>query len=333
MKHQHAALFLLSVSLVMPSWLFAQSPATYFPDKQGAYSFYNNTGSHGGEYVAFGDQVKTLADYFHQNIPVMKANTGFDLKAVLFGMWNGPYTKRAGNYGVRGELRFDFQLFLKENGKAGKWTVEPPAWAFYINNTEAGHGGNLKEGNEGSLLPELFTVFPLVKEIAPGVRYYDCEPRTCGSLVVFNPDRPSFWIPVTVREVVEAKLASYKADKDNKMLYDFIKPLVDNMSEDELKAPAYFGSEDAILKVNGKGEGLQLMRFNPEYWDRALPPSAVQLITMVYSEYGYGNQNQEDQETAEREFIHNNGHPDYSQVVRNSLPIKDLSRLIARTRK
>ena len=115
----------------------------------------------------------------------------------------------------------------------------------------------LNEGKEGSLLAELFPVFPLVKEIAPGVRYYDCEARTCGNIVVFNPERPEYWLPVTVREVVQAKLKLYKDDQG---LFDFVKTLVDKMSEVELNSPAFNQSDDGILKVNGKGEGLRLDR-------------------------------------------------------------------------
>ncbi len=323
---------LLSI-LCMPhlqSTLSAQSQ--YLTEKKGVYSFKNNSGLKDAERISLGKNVKTVSDFFRQNIPIMKANKGFDLAATLFGYWDDNYQKRSCNYGLRGELRFDFQLFLKEkNGKEEKWTVEPPLWSFDFNNTETGHGGNLKDGSEDSLLKELFLVFPLVSEITPGVRYYDCPARTCGSLVVFNPARPSYWLPVTVKEVADAKLKFYKGDKNNKMLYDFIKPIIEKMSGDELKSLAYYGSEDGILNVNGKKDGLQIMRFNQNYWDRTLPPSAIQFITIGYSEYGIGNQNESDKETADTEYFKSNGHPNYSQVVRDSLPIRDLPKLIAKT--
>lgn len=310
----------------------AFSQSEYLTEEQGSYSFKNNIGSEGQEYVNFGNNVKTLADYFHQNIPVMKANKGFDLRATLFGIGGETYKNRPCNYALRGELTFDFQLFLKdENGVKKKWTVEPPHFECYINNTEAGHGGMINEGNDGSFLKELFVVFPMVKELSVGVRYYDCGPRTCGSLVVFNPDRPDYWLTVTVREVVEAKLKYYK--ETDKLIYDFIKPLVDKMSENELNAPAYNTSEDGILQVNGKGIGLQFMRFNPEYWDRSLPSSAVQFISIIYSEYGLGNFSVYDQKKDEAEYLKNNGHPNYSDFVKNELTIKELPGLIQKSKK
>lgn len=308
------------------------SQEVYLTEKPGSYSFRNNTASEGHEYVKFGTNVKTLADYFHQNIPFMKANKGFDLSATLFGIGGETYMNRPCNYGLRGELTFNFELFLKnESGVERKWTVEPPHFEFYINDTEAGHGGMINEGDEGSFLKELFLVFPLVKDLSDGVRYYDCGPRTCGSLIVFNPDRPNYWLPVTVREVVEAKLKYYK--ETDRSIYDFIKPLVDKMSEDELNAPAYDSSEDGILEVNGKGIGLQMMRFNPEYWDRKLPSSAVQFISIIYNEYGQGNFSVEEQKKDEAEYLKNNGHPNYANLVKKSLTIKELPGLIQKSTK
>jgi hypothetical protein len=310
--------------------LFSQ--VVYLTEKQGSYSFRNNTASEGREYLKFGNNVKTVADYFHQNIPVMKANKGFDLSATLFGIGGETYTNQQSNYGLRGELTFDFQLFLKEEkGVEKKWTVEPPHFEFYINDTEAGHGGMLNEGNEGSFLKKLFLVFPMVKELSAGVRYYDCAPRTCGSLVVFNPDRPNYWLTVTVREVVDAKLKYYK--ETDKSVYNFIKPLVDNMGEDELNAPAYNTSDDGILQVNGKGIGLQIMRFNAEYWNRNLSSSAVQFVSIIYSEYGQGNFNVDDQKKDEAEYLKNNGHPNYADLVKKMLTIKELPTLIQKSTK
>jgi hypothetical protein len=249
-------------------------------------------------------------------VPLLANPKGFDLSAVAYGIWDDEYKKNPTNYGMRAEMNFDFQLFLS-NG--GKWTVEPPHWNFDINNTESGHGGMNKEGTAGSFLNSLFTVFPFVKEIAPGVHYYDCENRTCGSLIVFNPNRPDYWIPVTVREVVKEKLVYYK--ENDKMIYDFIKPLIDKMSEEELNSPAFNLSDDAILDVNGKGEGLQYMRFNPEYWDKSFPPSAIQFMTFLYSQ-----SSTEDLE----EHFRNNGYPKYSEKLLQEIDWGKLAGMIER---
>ena len=126
-----------------------------------------------------------------------------------------------------------------------------------------------------SELNDLFLVFPFEKELAPGVKLFGD-----GNLIIYNPDRPSFWLPVTVREVVELELAFYNIREDDKQwVYPYLKTAADKLTTEELDAPAYGGSEDAILGVNGLKQGLQIMKFNKEYWDRSPPPSAVQLIT------------------------------------------------------
>jgi hypothetical protein len=301
------------------------SQTIFFNEKQGTYSYKNNINSSDIEFITFSKNVNALADYFYSHIPVMKANKGFDLLAILSGYWDDEYKDNAWNYRLRGELNFDFQLFVKENGKEGKWTVEPPHWQVDINNTEEGHGGMLNEGTSGSLLKELFVVFPLVKEIVPGVDYYDCEARICGSLVVFNPDRPKYWLPVTVKEVVRAKL---EACKDDKFMTDFIKQQVTKMSDEELNALAFNESDNGILRVNGRGEGLQYMRFNPDYWDKTLPVSVIQFLTIRYNEFGYACFNKEEQKMADEEFLKNNSHINYSSEISKTFNFNELAKII-----
>jgi hypothetical protein len=65
-----------------------------------------------------------------------------------------------------------------------------------------------------------------------------------------------------------------------------------------------------VLKVNGKKEGLQFMRFNPAYWDRSLPNTAIQFMTFYYPQMD---------EVALNEHYKNNGHPFYSQMLVNQI--------------
>lgn len=233
------------------------------------------------EVLAFEKNVRALIAFFSNEVPFFKTPKGYDVRVLLKGQrWDASHSKwtinptKPDHYGIRADLIFLFEMFY---GDSGKWTVEPPSWSFYINETETGgHGGLLNEGNEASFLKQLFLVSTLAKEIAPGVHYYNMLTNTSGQIVIFNPDRPPYWLPVTVREVTQAKLNFYKnGSQSDKAVYDYIKPIVDAMSEEELNAPAYYGSEDAILNVNGKKQGLQIMRFNPAYWDKSLPPSAI----------------------------------------------------------
>jgi hypothetical protein len=72
---------------------------------------------------------------------------------------------------------------------------------------------------------------------------------------------------------------------------------------------------------NKQEEGGQIMRFNPEYWDRSLPPSAIQFMTL--REPGMDQAGME-------EYFKNNGHPNYGQLLVSSLKMEELAGLIMR---
>jgi hypothetical protein len=319
--------FLLLVTLLYYNLANAQSPSDFLPDKPGKWTYSNNITSTEAEYIAFSKVMASLAEWFHVNIPMLKSPKGFDLAATTYGGWDKYYRMNDCNYGLRTELDLGFQLFFSAGGK---WTIEPPHYSFGINNTETGHGSNsnypyfdeLKDDpglekaiNEASIkMNGVFMVFPFVKTLAPGVNLYDCELGGCGTVVVFNPDRPDFWLPVTVREMAEMHLQYYKLRNKiemDRLLLDQLNKEISELSEEELNAPAFSGhDEHFVLKVNGKREGLQFMRFNPAYWDRQLPNTAIQFMTFYYPQMD---------EMALAESYKNNGHPFYSQLLVNEI--------------
>lgn len=300
---------ILALCVLLSSTILSQSEDRFLPDKPGKWSVKSNLNSVPKKDKSdFESNLTTIAEWFHRNVKMLVEPKGFDMPVTFWGISDNEYKTKDYNYAYRCEMDFAFQLFIVENRKETKWTIEPPHYEIDINNTEIGHGTNFDAGE----LKDLFVVFSLIKEFAPGVRLYGD-----GNLIVFNPNQPDYWIPITVREAVNAKLSFY--NREDKFIYDFIKPLVDKMTEAELNAPAYYGSDDAILNVNGKKEGLQIMRFNKEYWNRALPKTAIQFIRMWYRspvEFDMG------------EYIKNNGHPHYGQLLMNQLPLKELGSLI-----
>jgi len=329
--------FLLLVTLLHCNLANAQSPSDYLPDKPGKWTYSNNITSTEAEYVAYSKVIASLAEWFHLNIPMLKSPKGYDLAATTYGGWDKYYSKNACNYGLRTELNFDFQLFFSEGGK---WTIEPPHYSFHINNTETGHGSNpnypyfdeLQDNpaQEKALnaaafkMNGVFPVFDFVKQIEPGVDLYreaaDAFPH---HLVIYNPERPPYWIPVTVRELAEIHLQFYKLKTKtemDRMLIAQLEKEISELSEEELNAPAFSGhDEHFVLKVNGKGEGLQLMRFNPDYWNRSLPNTAIQFLTFYYPQMD---------EAALAESYKNNGHPYYSQLLVNEIDWVKLSGIL-----
>lgn len=317
--------------MLNPIWCVAQKSAEFLLDKPGKWILNQYSMN---EADAFQKNVKEVAEWFHQKAAVMTNPKGFDLWVYYTGYWNDKYKLQPGNYGRRGELNFDFRMFL--NGGC-QWKVEPPHWSFEINNTETGHGtnsnlpgwDNTKDAaslekpmdKAAANLNDLFRAFPFVRDIALGVRLYGG-----GNLIVFNPDRPPFWIPVTVRQVADMKLAYYSLIETH--LLPYLKEEIAKLSEVELNAWAYSGNQGlfvlnvhAELEDKNKEDGGQLMRFNPEYWDRTLPPTATQLMTFYYPERSKAETD---------EFFKYNGYPIFGDVVMNSIKLEELAGLIAR---
>jgi hypothetical protein len=103
-------------------------------------------------------------------------------------------------------------------------------------------------------------------------------------------------------------------------LLPYLKKEIDKLSAEELNSPAYDGNAELfVLNVNGKKNGLQIMRFNPEYWDRSLPRSAIQYMTLWYPQLS---------EAETEEYFKNNLHPHYGQLVMNSIKPEELAGLI-----
>jgi hypothetical protein len=321
--------------LLIPSLLNAQKPSEFLPEKPGKWTYSSNIKGPGAEVAAFNKNLAVLAEWFHQKTPILTNPKGFDLDAMAFSIWDDDYKKNSCNYGMRSEMYFDFQLFFS---KGGKWVVEPPHYTFYINNTEGGHGTNpnYKNFSEEEYNPSglkkfsltqqkvindavvkmngVFVVFPFEKELVPGVKLFGD-----GNLIVFNTERPDFWKPVTVREMADMFLEYYTQLKDEFML-PYLKKEIEGISEDEMNAPAFSGHDErTILRINDKADGLQFMRFNPEYWDRSLPTSAIQFMT-----FGYRQMTDDQMD----ESFRNNGHPIYSQLLVNQINWGELQKLV-----
>jgi hypothetical protein len=118
---------------------------------------------------------------------------------------------------------------------------------------------------------------------------------------------------------MQAKMNYWKIKPGDKEVYNYFENAYNIMSEDELNSPAYNSSEDAIIDIGAKPEGLQIMRFNPEYWDRSLPISAIQLMSFWTSGYT---------EEQKVEDIQRLSYPQYPLIFVNQINWNEISRLI-----
>ena len=142
-------------------------------------------------------------------------------------------------------------------------------------------------------------------------------------IAVFNPERPPFWLPVTVKELADASLEYYTLFQNieiDRMVLSELKKEIAAYSPEELAAPAFMGHESNIaLRVNGKGNGYQIMRFNPEYWDKSLPRSAIQFM-------GFWDGRLSDEEM--EESLKRRGYPEYPQMFVNKINWNGVANII-----
>jgi hypothetical protein len=308
--------------------LFAQKPSEFLPEKPGKWSYSSNIKSPGADVVVLNKNLAALAEWFHLNVPMLLNPKGYDLDAWAYGSWDDHYKMSKGNYALRAEMDFNFQLFLS-NG--GKWTVEPPAYSFEVNDTEGGHHsrGNFPYFDELKDDPALekainaaavkmngiFATFEFVKQIISGVDVFreSADGDRCH-IMVYNHKRPPYWLPVTVKEVADIYLEYYSLHTKleiDKMLFEQLKSEIAELTAEELAAPACQGHDSHfVLPVNGTNQGLKLMRFNPDYWDRSLPNSEIQLMSFWFPQMD---------DAKMEEYYKNNRYPLYAQLLVNEI--------------
>jgi len=302
---------------------YAQS-SRFQPDKPGKFVLQNKLNKCPEMDVAIlSKKLTAITEWVWQKDSVINRPTGFDALVTLSGnLCYKVATKE--DFGIQSSIYFAFHHFWIENGvsyaatgntaRGTGFSLNQPMHNIGIQLDETGFKTgdlpNLRQPLESALenLKKYYTTAPVIKEIIPGVRLYAPNPGTwfIGTLLVFNPNRPDIWIPVTVKEIMEAKLAYSKIKQEidsinyEKTLaewaklnfkpdqvmrpnqYSAMKKEFENFTSKELNSLAYSSSGDGISMINASGNGRQVVRFNPAYWDRSLPTTFVQFISMDY---------------------------------------------------
>ena len=231
----------------------------------------------------------SLVDIFRRN-PVLKEIKGFDGYCYL----NGGYCNTKFGYGLPSTPCFFFETWTLRKGKEVKLTSEPPQWRFEVNRIEkfTGFGVtsfsntynpsnpafNVESVSKATAeLNELFYVPGVKEEVSPGIDRYGDQ------VVVFNPDRPAYWVQITIREVFRLMMDYWKLEPDKKGMEAMILYLnneFSNFSETEKDGFAYFGNPESISRIGSAKNNTPVMRPNPEYWNRRLPRSAIQFLVL-----------------------------------------------------
>ncbi len=219
------------------------------------------------------ERIKDIVAVVRQN-PVLSDIKGFNGRARIHTM--SMTCKRPVWYGVPARIAFEFSsFFLNKEGKVTFNTIEPPSWSLYTNDLIPGWS-DIFDSKYG-----YFTV-PLKKEtIDPGIDVYDGE-----RWILYDPERPPYWVPVTVEEAFNAAKEFISREKDQ-----FTAPLNKQFLDQEWAAipasdrnkPAYFGGGLSRVASSHGFEGQDsifpmIMKVNPEYLNRNLPKSAIQFM-------------------------------------------------------
>ncbi len=356
--------FLLCVAIISHAAFSFPQSMQYQPDKPGKFVFNNQQEKCPGvDVTTFKNNLTTIVEWVRLNDSVLGYPTGFNAMVGLSAYCFDEKSKME-DYGIRGSIGISFHHFYTENGvshTATGWSAH--GTEIIINNPmyyiskqfdeaefKTDDPPHLKQPQEKARenLRKYYTTAPVIKEIAPGVRLYEEGGWFKGVLLISNPDRPDIWIPVTVKEIMEAKLAYYKVkhqidsinyekmvagwakmdfnpDPDHTMkprLYQVIKQEYENFTAEELNLPAYSCPTEAcgISTINARGEGRAVVKFNPDCWDRSLPVTTVQYLSWQYRP--------ETELELEKFKPRNGGLTDFVGLFFNSLPVEKMGILI-----
>ena len=203
---------------------------------------------------------------------------------------------------VKAEVFIPFcSLFLK-NGKVEAACDEVPH-INVITNDERGvfeSGMNYDQLDDKQAVNQYKEMFYLpgkLLDLGSGVFLYNWYYK--NRLVVSRSDRP-LWLPVTNREYIERMMvysaASFKEGKSTQMVMDMLKAEIASIPPEIMGLPCYVDRNAGLLLteivITGEISEFPVYKLNPDYFDKTLPRTAVQLITMTieghadFAEYG-----------------------------------------------
>ncbi len=234
-----------------------------------------------------------ITDLVRKN-PVFTDQKGFDCQTYVFAK-NCP--DKSG-YGIPSEIRFGFGAWFTDKGKTSCYRIEPPSWTIQVNQLNYFAGSSYssdtpkptekpKDGfnyekwkSFGDKLHECFNIPGHKEELGNGIDRYSSE-----VIVVYNPERPPYYLPVKFRELAEWIIGYWKLHPD-KLQSDMIARMMEaeyaKIPETERDGWAYNNTYDErcpILHITPIPGDQPVVRLNPEYWNRKLPRSAIQILT------------------------------------------------------
>lgn len=270
---KHIALLILFLGITTGS--FAQELLLIL-DHPGTFEILNRTdyaspecGFTKAEMTANLQKITELVGVIRKN-PVLSEPKGFDGRARIYNALN---CRDDGTFGVPSRISFEFASWYRlKDGKAVRNLIEPPEWSLIINKlVPLGHGFY---SDRFSRNPDFFTVPEKKETIEPGIDVYDGE-----CYVVYNPDRPDYWVPVTVKEAFDVVFAENRKITDQiqrDMMLEYLNAEWEAIPKEDWNKPATFSG---MVSRVGTKEGFPfIMKVNSAYWDKNRPKSDIQFI-------------------------------------------------------
>ena len=296
--------------------LLTEKPGTFEILSRTDYTGYD-CGYTKAEIAANLQRITDLVTVVRQN-PVLTDLKGFDGRARIYNI----NCKYAGEYGIPSRISFEFASWYRlKDGSPARGLIEPPEWSLYINQAIPGWGASYGHDTKHGY----FTVPLRKKTVEPGIDVYDGE-----WFVIYDPSRPPYWIPVTVNEAFVAVRESMNSEKDEvaaSYLKEYVEKEYAEIPESDRDKPAYFGG--GVSRVTSKhGYGDQdsifpyIVKVNPEYWNRDLPRSAIQIINF------HAIQNKDYLRKIKEEYLQNNSTSYNVKRFEESYDMVDIRRLV-----
>ena len=293
-------LFLLPVLIFVQAYnlpaqdypLIIDHPGTFKLIDWGVYTHYD-CGFTKTEQTANYQKITRITDLVRKN-PVFIDQKGFDCETYVFTM---DCPDKFG-YGIPSRLSFGFEDWFMDKGQAKKYGIEPPSWNIKVNSLNNVFGGNYSFGASKptdppkagfnyekwkSVSDKLHDIIYLPgekEELGNGIDRYESE-----LIVVYNPERPPYYLPVKFRELAELLIEYWKLHPEkfqSELMLQYLEAEYAQIPESERDGWAYNNTYDErcpFLKITPVPGPQPVVRLNPEYWNKKLPRSAIQILT------------------------------------------------------
>jgi hypothetical protein len=272
--------------------LIPDYPGTFKLIDWGVYTHYN-CGFTKTETTANYQKITGITDLVRKN-PVFIDQKGFECETYVYAK-NCPGKF---GYGIPSELSFGFGDWFMDKGQPKFYKIEPPSWKLQVNNLNSFAGSSFSSGaskpteepkagfnfkewkSVSEKLSECFCIPGQKEELENGIDRYNSE-----LIVVYNPERPPYYLPVKFRELAEWKIDYWKLHPDkiqSDMITERMEAEYAKISESERDGWAYNNTHDErcpVLSITPIPGPQPMVRLNPGYWNKKLPRSAIQILT------------------------------------------------------